>query len=664
MTREAFIQFVNGEGNNAGLNNSGWRSFKQQLLGVGVLEQSSSAVGVHFYSNVPLTQTDSLYGPWLATQLLSVFGEDCEVKVPRHKIEKNMVREGYAAEVRLQGVRFDNSTENDDRIRSFGQRFANFLTRCFGNNADAVNARNTYFNENSEFVTMYAERRRNPQQRWGLSREELMARSLSDDNTFQRNATPKAEGAMPSLNGTIRQLLLSNLNVILTGAPGTGKTYTAKEVAKDLSEDEWVETEGKWKFGRIASVQFHPGYDYSDFVIGMKPVLLSDKGKELEMKNGKYVLAGTETEISDIGDATVSFRWKDGIFKEFADRAKNDLGNNYVFLIDEINRADLSRVFGELFSLLEEEYRYPNGKGSDFILLPNGDRFSIPENLYIIGTMNDIDRSVESMDFALRRRFAWYEVKAAQSMNIIDNKAKQGKITEGDAEILKAKMKAVNRLVAPESGERSDNGTPDLRLGSEYQLGGAIFAKLEKYVEKDYNTGKPKDATPEAFKALWENHIKNILSEYLRGRRDRDTSLEKLYNSYNDAANVEKDSDNASNDHTRGKDIGFRIKCPNGKEIKENTGAASLCAFIKHVAEQVGGIGKIVDLNIRRSDDPNSKLLLVSDISSDNNRDYERNPIQGYYVLTKTDGPQKMKHITKIIEGLQLEHYSVEKISS
>ena len=488
MTRDAFIQFVNGKGNNAGLNDDGWRALEGQPLAVGVLEQSRAAVGVHFYSSVLLTQDDSLYGPWLATQLLTVFGEDCQVKVPRHRQSENMVQEGYAAEVLLPKVRFDNNTENDDRIRSFGRRFAKFLSSFFGSNADAVSARNTYFNEHREFVAKYAERRRDPQQRWGLSREELVAHSLSDGNTSQRTATVTTERAMSSLNAEIKSLLETNLNVILTGAPGTGKTYTAKKVAEALSGDEWLTDEKKWKYGRIASVQFHPGYDYSDFVVGMKPVLILKTGEELEVKDGKYVVAGTDEVIKEIKDAQVSYRWKNGVFKQFAakarkaydDAADKDNVPKFVFLIDEINRADLSRVFGELFSLLEEEYRYPNDKGNG-ITLPNGESFVLPKNLYIIGTMNDIDRSVESMDFALRRRFAWKEVKPEDTADDI-----LANIPE--KETLRAKMDAVNAMI------RSDA----MRLGAEYQLGGAFFAKFGK-CNGDY--GK-----------LWGCHINNILS--------------------------------------------------------------------------------------------------------------------------------------------------------
>lgn len=332
------------------------------------------------------------------------------------------------------------------------------------------------------------------------------------NNNFTNAEPPnRSDSTKADMNTEIQTLLKSNLNVILTGAPGTGKTYTAKQVACAMTgDDPKAEVQP-----HIESVQFHPGYDYSDFVIGMKPVLLDEDGKEVKPEESRK------------GKLQVSFRWKDGIFKTFANKAKDDLGHNYVFLIDEINRTDLSRVFGELFSLLEEEYRYPNNKKG--VTLPNGDPFVIPRNLFIIGTMNDIDRSVESMDFALRRRFAWYEVKVEQSEGIISKKVSDGNA----AAKLKAAMKNLNAVIGGENLKLMNGTETDLRLGTAYQLGGAIFAKFEK-CDGD---GKGK------FDALWNNHISNVLGEYLRGRRDREDVLKELKGIFDKAV------DGASGEH-------------------------------------------------------------------------------------------------------------------
>ena len=313
----------------------------------------------------------------------------------------------------------------------------------------------------------------------------------------------------------IKQLVESNLQVILTGAPGTGKTYTARKVALEITGEAEDTPEEE---SRIKVVQFHPGYDYSDFVIGMKPVLVTENGKEVfkDEQGRLYTINNNEADgqRQDFsGKVCVSYVWRDGVFKEFANRAKEAYDTSpadpqkFVFLIDEINRADLSRVFGELFSLFEEDYRYPtNRKG---IILPNGEEFVIPKNLYIIGTMNDIDRSVESMDFALRRRFAWHEVSADKSERIIEDKIDDA---ETKRKLLSA-MRKVNEMIAD----------PNSRLGKEYQLGGAIFAKYLKYQGED-----------DSFDSLWNNHIAVILNEYLRGRRDKESKLVELRNAYDE----------------------------------------------------------------------------------------------------------------------------------
>ena len=275
-------------------------------------------------------------------------------------------------------------------------------------------------------------------------------------------------------------MLQKSYSVILTGAPGTGKTFAAIQMANELTSQG-----GSWE-----KVQFHPGYDYSDFIIGLKPEV-TDKGK-------------------------VTFKWKDGVFKKFADEAKNK-AEPYIFIIDEINRADLSRVFGEVFSLLEEEYRYPNKEKG--ITLPSGENFILPDNLYIIGTMNDIDRSVECMDFALRRRFSWYEVKAEDSEHIVDVKKKDSeeyKIPdENNRRNLKDIMRCLNDCI---SGKDSQL---DLKLGVEYQLGGAYFLNFAKY-QNEKNS----------WEQLWDNHIAVILNEYLRGRKDRQPLICALRNKY------------------------------------------------------------------------------------------------------------------------------------
>ncbi len=165
----------------------------------------------------------------------------------------------------------------------------------------------------------------------------------------------------------LRSVLVFKKNIILQGAPGVGKTYTAKLLAYSLIGEKNVE--------RVKMVQFHQSYSYEDFIMGFRP--------------------------SDIG-----FELRKGTFYNFCKRAELDAGNDYFFIIDEINRGNLGKIFGELFMLLENDKR-----GASLQLVYSDEKFSIPDNLYIIGMMNTADRSLAMLDYALRRRFAFFDLK-------------------------------------------------------------------------------------------------------------------------------------------------------------------------------------------------------------------------------------------------------------
>ena len=509
----------------------GYCGFDDFIFALNVFRRGKKKrAGFYYYSDTDLQSKKNVkqpIGPWLQSLLKKAGFEIYVAKEHRVPKPEASVAEGHVADFYLD-FDWENPSDDDfDKIVKLYERLKSFQENYWPLDPDELNRQiEEYNSKNKDEIKKYI----NERLRTGTSNPDDAADKI-EENEGKR---------LSSMNNKIKTLLENNFNVILTGAPGTGKTYTAREVAKEMvraklqdnaTEDQKKEAK-KAEEDRIASVQFHPGYDYSDFVIGMKPVLVSEQeGKEV-FKNEKGKLYTTDNDDPKgkpspfSGKTSVSYAWKDGVFKKFADKAKVDLDNKYVFLIDEINRADLSRVFGELFSLLEEEYRYPNGKGSDFILLPNGERFSIPKNLYIIGTMNDIDRSVESMDFALRRRFAWYEVTADKSKGILDAEDENGirKVSKPDSDLLKVAMQKLNAIIDGQEFEvKDENGSSrncKLRLGSEYQLGGAIFAKLEKYV-KGASEEEPQKADKGAFDKLWENHIENILSEYLRGQSNR-----------------------------------------------------------------------------------------------------------------------------------------------
>ncbi|MDY4851267.1 MAG: AAA family ATPase [Prevotella sp.] len=393
-------------------------------------------------------------------------------------------------------------------------------------------------------------------------------------------------------------LLKENHNLVLTGAPGTGKTFMAKAIAEEMgcSKDE------------MCFVQFHPSYDYTDFVEGLRPIEKSEGQVGFERKDGvfkefckkalknivdseksieslskelsweeklqdfiedaienntKFILSNkSEFSIEDIKgrviivhneqnekttriyvnaddiiqllsnevplnyvrDIRTFFKRKFGsqpdsyayiITKEIRKKKNNKVVLSsvnkidlkpFVFIIDEINRGEASKIFGELFYAIDPGYR---GKTDVRVktqyqnLIPESDVFAdgfyVPDNVYIIGTMNDIDRSVESMDFAMRRRFTWKEVTPTETQSMLD--------TLPCADEAKKTMNRLNEEIANTDG-----------LGTAYMVGPAYFLKLG-------NNGGD-------FLRLWNMNIEPLLKEYLRGFRKSDDILKKFSKAY------------------------------------------------------------------------------------------------------------------------------------
>ena len=415
---------------------------------------------------------------------------------------------------------------------------------------------------------------------------------------------------------TLENLLTNNYNLILTGAPGTGKTYLAKQIAakmifgEDISLDEIEKDENKKnKFElQYKFVQFHPSYDYTDFVEGIRPVTkennnyvfgrkdgifkefckravyfniiipyLKEYCKDIEntIKNGQqYTTYNKDDEeqsakitninikdniisvqftvgksinfsynefinmyinylnidINDMVNDTNKITGKNShhtyyygfintFHKKYKDKISNSKLNNsekdkypFIFVIDEINRGDINKILGELFYAIDLGYRGEKGKVDTQYqnLIEGGDVFAngfyIPENVYIIGTMNDIDRSVESMDFAIRRRFAWQEIRAEDTINnmLIDEDAKNVLIN-------------LNSEISKELGEM-------------YQIGASYFLNLDKYINNDEENQD--DSIKNAYQKLWDNHLKGLIYEYVRGKKSGNDIFNNIQNKY------------------------------------------------------------------------------------------------------------------------------------
>ena len=198
---------------------------------------------------------------------------------------------------------------------------------------------------------------------------ELKMASAKPDKTYGKTDFTREVYMHEREFDTLSTLLRENKNLILQGAPGVGKTFAARRLAYAMM--------GEKDDSRVKLVQFHQNYSYEDFVMGYRP------------------------------DGS-GFKLTEGIFHRFCREAQEHPDKEYFFIIDEINRGNLSKIFGELLMLLEKDYR-----GTEISLAYNGELFAVPKNLYLIGMMNTADRSLAIMDYALRRRFKFYDMHPA-----------------------------------------------------------------------------------------------------------------------------------------------------------------------------------------------------------------------------------------------------------
>lgn len=244
----------------------------------------------------------------------------------------------------------------------------------------------------------------------------------------------------------LKSLLKNRKNIILQGAPGVGKTFTAKRLAYAMM--------GEKDDSRVEMVQFHQNYSYEDFIMGYRP---------------------------DGAD----FRLTEGIFYRFCQTASSHPDQDYFFIIDEINRGNLSKILGELMMLIEKGYR-----GTKITLPYAGKAFSVTENIYMIGMMNTADRSLALIDYALRRRFSFFPMKPGFDTDGF--KAYQSELKSGDFDDLIKEVKVLNAAISE-----------DPALGSGCQIGHSYFCGM-----------KAEDCSPEWLRSIVKYDILPTLNEY------------------------------------------------------------------------------------------------------------------------------------------------------
>ncbi len=417
------------------------------------------------------------------------------------------------------------------------------------------------------------------------------------------------------------KMLLESKNIIFRGAPGTGKSYLAKQIAADIISngftDKYADLTDEQK-RQMEFVQFHPSYDYSDFVEGIRPKMNEDGSMGFELQEGIfkrfvdkarknlensqkskekikkeisantvmanffdsieygvqefYTIKGNKFTVTDVDDkyiyiaipgnktvdklnlnidevrkmlesgrdfekvsditnffgkqfATQNYSYDFALFKEIKKDGLKEVKTNvapeelkkYIFIIDEINRGEISKILGELFFSIDPGYRGKSGEVATQYSNMHDDpdeKFYIPENVYIIGTMNDIDRSVDSFDFAMRRRFRFVEVKA---------KATQDMLESLENEALKSKaVERMDRLNA-EILKVDD-------LNENYQIGASYFLKLKTL----------------SFEELWTDYLKPLLQDYVRGLYDEEGIMKRFERAYDYQALNEGNADEAT----------------------------------------------------------------------------------------------------------------------
>ena len=417
------------------------------------------------------------------------------------------------------------------------------------------------------------------------------------------------------------KMLLESKNIIFRGAPGTGKSYLAKQIAADIISngftDRYSDLTDEQK-RQMEFVQFHPSYDYSDFVEGIRPKMNEDGSMGFELQEGIfkrfvdkarknlensqkskekikkeisantvmanffdsieygvqefYTIKGNKFTVTDVDDkyiyiaipgnktvdklnlnidevrkmlesgrdfekvsditnffgkqfATQNYSYDFVLFKEIKKEGLKEVKTNvapeelkkYIFIIDEINRGEISKILGELFFSIDPGYRGKSGEVATQYSNMHDDpdeKFYIPENVYIIGTMNDIDRSVDSFDFAMRRRFRFVEVKAKATQDMLES--------------------LENEALKSEAVERMNRINAEIlkvdELNENYQIGASYFLKLKNL----------------SFEELWTDYLKPLLQDYVRGLYDEEGIMKRFERAYDYQVLNEGNADEAT----------------------------------------------------------------------------------------------------------------------